>query len=51
MYNLLVVDDEWYAVKGITQGIDWSEMNINQVFEAYNVEEAKQIFKQNQVDL
>src|SRR5438309_790830 len=51
MYNLLVVDDEWYAVKGITQGMDWSEMNITQVFEAYNVEEAKQRFAKDQVDI
>jgi two-component system, response regulator YesN len=51
MYNLLVVDDEWYAVKGITQGMDWSEMNFAQVFEAYNVEEAKQCFAKDQVDI
>lgn len=51
MYNLLVVDDEFYAVKGITQGMDWSQMNISQVFEAFNVDEAKQRFAQTQIDL
>ena len=44
MYNMLVVDDELYAVKGITQGIDWSEMNITEVFEAFNADEAKERF-------
>jgi two-component system response regulator YesN len=51
MYNMLVVDDEFYAVKGITQGIDWSELNITQVFEAYNVDEAKQKFALYPIDL
>ncbi|WP_162462991.1 response regulator transcription factor [Paenibacillus psychroresistens] len=51
MYNLLVVDDELYAVKGITQGIDWSELAIAEVFEAYNVEEAKQIFSQTAINI
>jgi two-component system response regulator YesN len=51
MYNLLVVDDELYAVKGISQGIDWSEMDITQVFEAFNVEQAKQIFSQSSIDI
>ena len=51
MYNMLVVDDELYAVKGITQGIDWSEMNITEVFEAFNVDEAKQRFAHIPVDI
>jgi two-component system response regulator YesN len=48
---MLVVDDELYAVKGITQGIDWSEMNITEVFEAFNVEEAKQRFAHSPIDV
>ncbi len=51
MYNLLVVDDELYAVKGITQGIDWSEMDISEVFEAFNAEEAKTRFALSAVDI
>jgi two-component system response regulator YesN len=51
MYNLLVVDDELYAVKGITEGMDWSHMNISQVFEAFNVEEAMQRFAQTPIDI
>jgi two-component system response regulator YesN len=51
MYNLLVVDDELYAVKGITQGMEWSQMNITQVFEAYNVQEAKQQFAEAHIDI
>lgn len=51
MYNLLVVDDELYAVKGITQGIDWSEMDISEVFEAFNAEEDKARFALSAVDI
>ncbi|MDQ0878521.1 two-component system response regulator YesN [Paenibacillus sp. V4I3] len=51
MYNLLVVDDELYAVKGITQGIDWSEIDISEVFEAFNAEEAKERFTLSAVDI
>ena len=51
MYNLLVVDDELYAVKGITQGIDWSQMDISEVFEAFNAEEAKERFALSTVDI
>ncbi len=51
MYNLLVVDDELYAVKGITQGIDWSQMDISEVFEAFNAEEAKERFALSAVDI
>ncbi|KRF19239.1 response regulator transcription factor [Paenibacillus sp. Soil787] len=51
MYNLLVVDDELYAVKGITQGIDWSEMDISKVFEAFDAEEAKERFALSAIDI
>lgn len=51
MYNLLVVDDELYAVKGITQGIDWSEMDISEVFEAFDADEAKRRFAVSPVDI
>lgn len=51
MYNLLVVDDELYAVKGITQGIDWSQLNISHIYEAFHGEEAKQLFAQAPIDL
>ncbi|WP_239617904.1 response regulator [Cohnella mopanensis] len=51
MLTILVVDDEIYALKGITQGIDWSDLPIGQILEAENVKEAKQHFQSNKVDL
>lgn len=41
MYNLLIVDDEDIAIRGIVQGIDWSDLPIAGIFTAYDVEEAK----------
>jgi len=34
MYSLLVVDDEEYVVRGITKGIEWTDIAITNVFEA-----------------
>lgn len=51
MLTMLVVDDEMYALKGITQGIDWSEMPIGRILEAENVFEAKRHIQENKVDL
>jgi two-component system response regulator YesN len=44
MFNLLIVDDEYYAVEAIVQGIQWSELNIEKVLEAHSVNTAKQMF-------
>ncbi len=51
MYNLLVVDDEKYAVKGISQGIDWSDIPFDGVFEAMDVGAAKEWFQQHRIDV
>jgi len=51
MLTMLVVDDELYALKGITQGIDWSDLPIGPILEAENVEEAKRRIQDNKVDL
>jgi two-component system, response regulator YesN len=45
MYNLLIVDDEEIAIRGIAQGIDWSSLPIENVYKAYDAEEAKQLFR------
>lgn len=46
MYNLLVVDDEEIAIRGIAEGIDWSELSITSVFTAYDAEEARQLIEE-----
>ncbi len=47
--NLLILDDEWYAVKGLSEGIDWAQAQIESVFEAFSSEQAKQIIRQNDI--
>jgi two-component system response regulator YesN len=49
VYNLLIVDDEEIAIKGIVHGIDWSSLPILHIFEAVDVAEAKEIFKLNPI--
>ncbi len=43
MYNLLIVDDEIYAVNGIKAGLDWSIMGFASVYEAYDMAMAQDI--------
>lgn len=51
MYNLLMVDDEIYAVRGITEGINWEEVDIKEVYSAYNAEEAIEIIQSKDIDV
>ncbi|MFW6306098.1 MAG: response regulator transcription factor [Bacillota bacterium] len=51
MSSLLIVDDEIFAVKGIKKGIDWDEIGIHDIYEAYDAEEALDIVRDNEIDL
>jgi two-component system response regulator YesN len=51
MYRILIVDDEIYAVKGIVDAVDWKKLDILEVYEAYNANEAKAILSEEQIDL
>lgn len=51
MYTLLVVDDEEYALLGITQGIDWAPLGISRVLGATSADEAEAILLAETVDL
>lgn len=51
MYSLLIVDDERIAVRGMKQGIEWSDLAITEILEAYNVKQAKQLFANHQIDI
>ncbi|SFA77628.1 two-component system, response regulator YesN [Cohnella sp. OV330] len=51
MVTMLVVDDEIYALKGITQGIEWGDLPIARILEADSVPEALRQLEENQVDL
>ncbi|MDG0792450.1 response regulator [Cohnella ginsengisoli] len=51
MVTMLVVDDEIYALKGITQGIEWGDLPIARILEADSVPEARRQLEAHQVDL
>lgn len=51
MYNLLVVDDEMYAVRAIRNGISWEELGFSRVFTARDADEAMSIITANTIDL
>ncbi|GGE01496.1 response regulator transcription factor [Paenibacillus nasutitermitis] len=51
LYNLLVVDDEEIAIRGIVEGIDWSMLPIQNIYKAYDAEEARQIFARHPVHI
>jgi len=43
--NVLIVDDEMYAVLGMKDAIDWEGLGVTAVFEAYNMKEAIRHFE------
>ncbi|REE70508.1 two-component system response regulator YesN [Paenibacillus taihuensis] len=51
MVSMLVVDDEIYALKGITQGIDWSDLPIGSILEAEDATRAIRLLEEHSVDL
>ncbi len=51
MFTLLVVDDEEYALMGITKGIDWHGLGITRILEAQSAAEAEEILTQESVDV
>lgn len=50
-YSLLMVDDELFAVRGITEGISWEEFGITKVYGVCNVKEAKTILERERIDV
>jgi two-component system response regulator YesN len=51
MYKLLVVDDETYAVKGITKTIDWTSIQVTEILAAYSAYEAIELLKLYSIDV
>src|SRR5690606_31303676 len=49
MYNLLVVDDEEIAIRGIVQGIDWSTLPFAKIYTAFDADEAKEIHRAHSI--
>lgn len=51
MFTMLVVDDEEYALLGITQGINWEALGIHRVLPATSFDEAQAILASQEVDV
>lgn len=51
MYKALIVDDEIYAVMGIKSGVNWQELQVSEVYEAYNMRDALQVFERTSIDI
>ena len=49
--NLLIVDDEVPAVKGIVELFDWTALSVSNVYTAYSVDEAKQKMNFHKIDI
>jgi two-component system response regulator YesN len=51
MLQLLIVDDEIHAVRGIKAGVEWERIGFSQVLEAFNIRQAKEIFSTDKIDV
>jgi two-component system, response regulator YesN len=51
MYKILIVDDEAFAVEGIKSAIHWDKLGIGEVFTAFNIRQAKEIFDNSKIDV
>lgn len=47
--NILIVDDEAFSVEGIQSNVDWEALGIVQVFTAYSMKQAQEVFLTPQV--
>lgn len=49
--NLLVVDDEIYALEGIRLLLEWEKYGVEKLFEATSIAEARDIFSREKIDM
>lgn len=51
MYRVLIVDDQYFALLGLQQGVNWSALHVSDVRLAENVDQAIAELEQEPVDL
>lgn len=49
--HILIVDDEYYIVQGIVDGIEWDALGIDKVSSAFSMAQAQEVFRSEPVDL
>lgn len=51
MYRVLIVDDQYFALLGLRQGVNWSALQVEEVRLAENVDQAVACLEQQAIDL
>ncbi|WP_261302062.1 response regulator transcription factor [Paenibacillus andongensis] len=51
MYRLLMVDDEMHVIEGIKSDLDLAQNEISELYTAYNMRQAQEIFAKNRIDI
>lgn len=51
MCNMLIVDDEGFAIEGISNCTDWKALGIHDVYTANSADEARTILQEKQIDI
>ena len=49
--NICIVDDDKYVVEKIVEGMEWKRWDIDGVYVAYNIKQAKDILSTRQIDI
>lgn len=49
--KLLIVDDEYIAVEGVMNGVNWDSLGFEQVYQAYSYSDAIQVFQKSYVEV
>lgn len=49
MYQVLIVDDEVHAVRGLKAGMQWERLNVENVYTAHSLRQAQDVFKSQKV--
>lgn len=49
--NLLLVDDEVFALEAILQTVPWQKLGITQVFSCHNITAARELCSQNEIQI
>ncbi|MDQ6418036.1 response regulator [Paenibacillus sp. LHD-117] len=51
MYQLLIVDDEIHAIRGIEAELEWNKLGISKLHTATNARQAKEVFDNHPIDV
>ncbi len=50
-YHMLIVDDEIHAIEGVKSDLDLNKLGITNLFTAFNIRQAKDIFIEGSIDI